>query len=503
MAEDIVNLPDVDPLPGEAASWAPGDSIAGMPSADGGSGARKREEITGQLADIHSQKVAEADKIYGELTGKIDAAMPRIEQLSKDAGAELANMKPWDAEGESAKRSTDPIAAFGSFASVAGILASVFTRQPITTALDASAAAMNAIRAGDDKAYDRAHKAWQDNQKLYLDRHKIQHQAYQDAVSLLKTNMDVGNTKLAVLAARFGDKQVQTLLEAGMNKEVEELLAARERNALDMAKAMPEVFEENAKMQRLLGLGYDPKNPQSEKSQKAYVKFQEELAEFKRKSSAFGGGASNLTRERQIAADVDKLVAQYEIENPGVGPEQIAEYRAQQFRKLQAASAAPSGNRIDDIRSKIDQVKNIITGSEKQLAFLRTYKGGAGLFGKIMRGEEIAENITGISDKSDRAQFRRRVLELQDIVPRILTDSNGRPLASAQKKVDAVVAGLAAGDTGPNTVRAYEELIADMKHRMVDYEKRVTGSPSGATSPGEATKGGARKPSWTDYPEVK
>jgi hypothetical protein len=502
VAEDVVKLPDVEPLPGEAASWAPGEAVAGMPSADGGAGARKRDEVTGQLADIHSQKVAEADKIYGELTGKIDAAMPRIEQLSKDAGAELANMKPWDAEAESAKRSTDPIAAFGSFASVAGILASVFTRQPIATALDASAAAMNAIRAGDDKAYERAHQAWQDNQKLYLDRHKIQHQAYQDAVSLLKTNMDVGNTKLAVLAARFGDKQVQTLLEAGMNKEVEELLAARERNALAMAKLMPEVFEENAKMQRLLGLGYDPKNPQSEKSQKAYVKFQEELAEFKRKSSAFGG-ASNLTGDRQIAADVAALVEQYKAENPNAGPDQIAEFRAQEMRRLKAASSAPSGNRIDDLRSKIDQTKNIIAGSEKQLEFLRKYKGGAGLFGKIMRGEEIAENIAGISTKSDRAQFRRRVLELQDIVPRILTDSTGRPLASAQAKVDAVVAGLAAGDTGPNTIRAYEELIADMKHRMVDYDKRVTGSPSVTTPSGEAPKGGARKPSWQDFPEVK
>ena len=51
----------------------------------------------------------------------------------------------------------------------------------------------------------------------------------------------------------------------------------------------------------------------------------------------------------------------------------------------------------------------------------------------------LANNIEAI--EFDRVQFRRRVHELQEMVPRIITDSNGRPLKSAQDKVDDFVAG--------------------------------------------------------------
>jgi len=72
-------------------------------------------------------------------------------------------------------------------------------------------------------------------------------------------------------------------------------------------------------------------------------------------------------------------------------------------------------------------------------------------------------------------EFRRRVHELQEMVPRIIVDANGRPLKSAQDKVDDFVAGLNAGDTGPNTIRAYEELIAEMRKRQQDYRGRLEG----------------------------
>ena len=37
---------------------------------------------------------------------------------------------------------------------------------------------------------------------------------------------------------------------------------------------------------------------------------------------------------------------------------------------------------------------------------------------------------------------------------------------------DGVVAGLAAGDTGPNTKRAYRELIEQMRKRQQDYREQ-------------------------------
>ena len=591
---DTVNLPDTPALPGPAASWAPGESTSGMPGADA-----TREKITGDLANIQREKVAASDKVYGEIDAAQSRLLPRIEQLSKDAGVEAEKMKPWDADAEMAKRRTDPIEAFGSLASVAGILASAFTNAPMENALNASAAAMNAIRAGDEKSYDRAAKAWESNQKMYMDRHKIQHDAYQDAVSLLNINMSAANTKLQVLAARFGDKQIQTLLEAGMSKEVEEVLAARQRNALALEKAYPGIVEENAKIARLFALGYDPKNPTTEKSQEAYVKFQKEQAELERSKrvtsqnptsialgnfmaanptatpdeiSAYlrtlkgpsdakldldreknaaavkraeeigrhnrameeiqsgrgdvaklraeetarhnkamekltekrietGGGAKDLTTKRQRAQDVKKFRRELEdAENedgtPKHSAQEIAFQAAAYEKKLEMAAAAPSGNRMDELSGKINRVEYAESTIDKVEELLKKHKAITGLGGTISRPLEVVGNIFG-SNETDRKQFERYVLELQEWAPRILTDSNGRPLSSEAGKVAGIIAGLRLGDTTANTARAYAELRPLLKRIKEDLGKR-----RGTAAPSSSGDKPVSKPSWMDAPEV-
>lgn len=476
----------------------------------------KMNSITSSMASNLQTKMAADDKVFDQMEATQAKVLPKLESMVEHMGVEAGEMKPWNADVEAEKRRTDPITAFGSFGSVFGIIASAFTRSPMVNALNASAAAMDAIKAGDEKSYERAYKAWQDNTKQALDRHKIQHDAYSDASSLLSTNMTAANTKLQVLAARFGDQQMLTLLNNGMSKEVQELLGSRQKLADELALNQPKVVEANAEIQRLYALGYDPKNPQSPESQEAYKKFRQEKAELKRTEHTYGAGgagATNLTTDRQIAADVAeyrKGLRAEEDENgkPKYSAEQVADMAAAKTRELKQKAAAPTSNRIDDLRGKVDQTDNILNLANKNVDFLEKYKGGAGLMGKIMRGEEIAENIAGVGSKTDRVQFRRNVLELQEIVPRILTDSNGRPLASAQEKVDSVVAGLAAGDTGPNTLRAYRELIEMIKKRQQDYRGRIEGgydpgkASSGAGRNSSVPSSGGKKPSWMDAPVV-
>ena len=202
-------------------------------------------------------------------------------------------------------------------------------------------------------------------------------------------------------------------------------------------------------------------------------------------------------------------------EHPNWTEDDLNDDRDAYVRRRKEATAPPSANAVDSLRGKIDQTDNILTTADKQVDFLQKYKGGAGVMGKIMRGEEIASNIVGAGTQSDRVEFRRRVLELQEIVPRILTDTNGRPLKSAQDKVDAMVAGLAAGDTGPNTLRAYRELIEEMKKRQADYRGRIeggydptrksSGAPEGSRpNPDAPATAKPASPDWyKSYPKVQ
>ena len=565
MAEPTVNLPDT------SASSSPS-----VPGSDSVSDALGIKEVTAKMADNQREKIAAEDKVIGGLDSTINRSIPQIQELSKKAGVEAEKLKPWDADAEAAKRRTDPIEAFGSFGSVFGILASAFTHAPMENALNASAAAMQAIKAGDKESYDRAQKGWEDNLKMALDRHKIQHDAYQDAVSLLNVNMSAAQTKLQVLAARFGDKQMQTLLEAGMSKEVEEVVALRNKNAMAISDNMPKMLENKRIMGRYLALGGDPKNPQSEASQKALEKLRQEQVDFAQAERAFtpeqqaflkfkkenpdataeatadyiqrlrtrakeltpeqtalntfmeqnpdatadqirdfvtemkaagrggagAGGAANLTTDRQRAQDVaayrQKLRAEKnEDGTPKYSPEQIAKLAAEYEKRLKSTAAAPSGNKVDELTGKINRVEYAEGTIDKVEALLKKHKAITGLGGTISRPGEAIGNVFG-SNETDRAQFKRYISELQEWAPRILTDSNGRPLSAEAGKVSNIIAGLNVGDTTANTARAYAELRPLLKRIKEDLAKRRGGAPkSSAPAAKEPPK------AWESYPEAK
>lgn len=533
----------------------------------------KLERITADMAVNQREKIAAEDRVLGDVDRVQQKILPKLEQQVEHMGVEAGEMKPWNADAEAEKRRTDPITAFGSFGSVFGIIASAFTRNPMVNALNASAAAMDAIKTGDKESYERAYKAWQDNTKQALDKHKIQHDAYQDATALLSTNMTAANTKLQVLATRFGDQQMLTLLNAGMNKEVQELLASRQKLADELAMNQPKVVEANAEIQRLYALGYDPKDPQSQESQEAYKKFKQEKIDDKQaergmtpEQSAYakyvkenpnataderaeyiktlrtrgnltpeqqalnayieqnpdasaedikkfvtemraqskgtsGGGNTNLTGDRQRAADVASFRKEMkEAKNPDGSSQytdaEIAEKAAAYEKHLKSIASAPSGNKIDDIKSRENKIAVAEHTIDQIDDMLVKHKAISGIGGKITRTGEAVGNILG-SSQTDRAQFRRWVLELQEILPSIINDRSGRPLSAEASKIEGIVAGLAAGDTNANTLRAYDELRPLLKTIKKQYQER---RGAGGTETNEPP---AKARSWDAYPEVK
>lgn len=562
-------------------------------------GAGDRTAIS-DLVTMQKARTAEDFSITRAADTQLSKDQARSEAAYKAEGIGHDELKPWDADKEHRKFEHDPIEGFGSVGGLFAMVASAFTKAPMDNAINGMAGALNSIKAGDEAAYERAYGSWKDNTKLALDRHKIQHDLYGDALSLMSANQGAAQAKLHNAAVRFGDSQMLTLAEHGMVKELFELQESRARAASQMqdladktdlrqfqrqaVKAtlngmektgdpMVDAIQLTAAIQRI----YDPSKTQGTAEQAAVADFvlkhrndpdfADKLADLHQKFSTrqsdpkvqayndqvsawqvahpgedmpedvqhrileqtgnlgrpLGGvSTSNSISEPKLVAKEIQRRADVKIaegKEPAVAfdeamkevkASQKGEAKSTQARKTEAIKeiqkkhadegkpisiadaeaeynrtvSTASGNRRDDLRGKIDQTDNIITGSQKNLDFLRQYKGGAGLMGKIMRGEEIASNIVGAGTQSDRVEFRRRVHELQEMVPRIITDSNGRPLKAAQDKVDDFVAGLNAGDTGPNTIRAYEELISEMQKRKKDYRGRLEGGydPAAASS---------------------
>ena len=175
------------------------------------------------------------------------------------------DIRPWNEEQEKKKFETDPIQAFGSLGSVFGILASAFTHAPMENALNASAAAINAVKAGNDQEYARAHQAWKENMDLVMKRHQMMHEQYQDATELMKTNMAAGEAKLKMLASKFGDQKTLFLLEHGMLPELWQAMDAKNKAIEGAYKATHEVTLDQTKdkffKQEIEGIQKDVHDP--------------------------------------------------------------------------------------------------------------------------------------------------------------------------------------------------------------------------------------------------
>ena len=194
--------------------------------------ARPPANLTGNLADLQKRKMGAEAAIDAQTTARMEQDRARMEKAFQEEGIGPDTIKPWNATEEHRKFETSPLESFGSVASVFAILASAFTHAPMENALNGSAAAMNAIRAGDENAYQRNFEAFKVNMDLAQKRFNMQHQLYSDALGLMQTDATLGRMKLENAARQFGDQKTLSLLEAGMDKELIDLINSRQKTAM-------------------------------------------------------------------------------------------------------------------------------------------------------------------------------------------------------------------------------------------------------------------------------
>lgn len=99
----------------------------------------------------------------------------------------------------------DPTQAFTTFAPVLAVFGSLLTRTPMTTAMNAAAAAMKGFHEGDKDAYERQRQIWVDNTEKALDQNKLELEQYKAAQEEHKGNMTDMQAKMEAIAANNSD----------------------------------------------------------------------------------------------------------------------------------------------------------------------------------------------------------------------------------------------------------------------------------------------------------
>ena len=161
---------------------------------------------------------------------KVEAEAAKSEALAdqeyREKIAELyKNYKPdtVDFGGKPNAPEENPLKQFGSLASMLGIFASSFTKQPIVNALNASSSAMNAARANDMEAYHNSYKAWQDGIKNTIEKAKLDHGALEDALDIAKTDHGLALAKIKAYAAEKNWPAAAILAQTGDLEEIAKL----------------------------------------------------------------------------------------------------------------------------------------------------------------------------------------------------------------------------------------------------------------------------------------
>lgn len=262
---------------------------------------------------------------------------------------------PWNADREREERIRGPLEQFGSVGSIFAMAASMFTKTPMTSALNAGAAAMKSIQEKDEKGYDSAYKAWLDNTNLAIKRFDMEHTMLADADKLIHTDMQLWAAKRLAIASQFQNTTAITLLQNGMYPELLQAEAAMVKGRADMEKTREGVVEFNQKQEyiRLKDEAFVADHPDAPLTER----LQNKIEAVQQANSAQKGMMPRATTDREKW--LERMVPEYmkPPEEGGLGLPYGAALKKANDDYKSGGAATMSGENAKTFQSIVQDVK--------------------------------------------------------------------------------------------------------------------------------------------------
>ena len=387
-------------------------------------------------------------------------------------GAELNDLKPWNAEQELSKRETPMWEQWGSPAVFVANLLSAFTHQPMTNALNASAAAMESIQKGDMASYNKAFDAWKQNTELVQKRASLEHQMYEEIDHLRERDMATWRAKATAIAARFNDQRGLALLQNGMDPDFLKVKEATAQSIMKMAEMEPKILENHARtafINSQPGVWTDGKDGNKVANPERFKQAMDEwnnkgdiekAAIYAAQTESFEKTGHGLGSEELMALDKKQKEARYSYRGAAGAVDKAQERQhvrdevqkehtdwspakvdLEADRRIKAANASPmTGNEKAKQEAHLGQYDMALDIADQVESTLNRYALAAGAGGKVTRMGERVGNIFG-SNETDRVQMMRDIEQLQLMSPRLLLDqSTGRPLSVEAGHISDIIA---------------------------------------------------------------
>lgn len=504
-------------------------------------------DLSKAVAPLREQESQAKERVLDRTSAALDADAVRQHHAFDAEVATSHDIPDWNEQQERQKFSTDPVKAFGSAGSIFAMIASAFTHRPMINALQGSAAAMTAIKEGDDKEYDRAFTAYKTNVDLALKRHDMMHQEYADAMELMKTDISAGKAAFDLAAAKYDDKIMLFLSQNGMDDKVVQAIETRSKAAEQLTKQQDEDMNFQFKkaayqsiVQDLDKSGLKRDDPrrlaiETEAGRRIWagkdtelsdqmVQWEiahvndndgkgptpEEKADFynKIRLTATGlrtgtGGTPTKAKdiEQGVLAERQQAIASGQLDPKDA--KAVNDFDAKTRARLTAESGSITPNRRDQLTSQSDRFVYADQTIDKIEALLKKHNALTGLGGKITRPGEVVANWFG-DNEADRHQFESDINLLREWSSRLLNESQTRPLSAEESRIVSIVPGLEMGATTANTASRLMELKKLFKQMKAGIDARIgaEGASQQPASPPETSAPPTKAPSWDDFPAV-
>jgi len=497
------------------------------------------------VAEIGRERIAVTDEARDRQIGRIRSDLQNIDK--KYDAISPVDVKPWKPEENPI---SNPLEAFGSYAGVWAMIASAATRQPIENTLNAGAAAITSVRDADANTYKKNFQAWKENNDLAFKVHEAERQDYSDAIVKLKAGQVGSEAELSAVAAKYGDKVVQTYLEAGMSDKALEIIGKRADLAQKTLSIQPQLmkvgqeqYENILFQQRVKEINEERKtsgqpmlNAQELMTLRGQMKDQfltgnedalrtvelERRAVTDENEKRRGAGQPPLTAEEEarLRGNVKRLAnqsvgtmtsskqemlavmdratqIQQRAEATGK-PIQWDQAYTQAVREIKTETGVITPNKRNEIQNHVKLIDESSAAIERVEKTIEKYVGATGIPGRALRMKERLGNLMG-NNQTDRDHLMRDIEYLRLNAPRLLTNSPARPLAADVNRINTIVAGLEWGDTSANTLRALEEIRGIYARSRAASLQQLSGN----WTPGEPAAPGVTPPPTSGTPPAQ
>lgn len=297
----------------------------------------------------------------------------------------------------------DPLENFGSIASMIGIFGSLFTKKPIVSALNASAAAMKAQRDGDYLRYKQAYQTWQDQTDLAMKKHRTETEDLNGIMNLATTDSQTALAQLKAYGVANQSEAASTLAEMGDWKEIGNWVSSMGNMQLRGMEAQTALHNQMAKEQDKLRQDHIyqgtlkallEENPEATSLEKMQFEQQAYAA-----SKGKGGSTANQYSDEDLRFMAQQYLKGDKSVISGLGYGNVGAQNRMALRTSIREVAEEQGMNASDVASAVAEFEGL--KSEQRAIGTRT--------GAIKVAAEAVEGAAAMalesSDKLDRSKY--------------------------------------------------------------------------------------------------